>query len=136
MAARHNTEVAHLVIIVMWSIRTLLWMLEADEGDTWSSPLLSVVTLGSMTIARGVMGVGAAERVSVSSRTLTKLLMVLRIFLMLYREGAGEGASLMFLSLEAYKLAIVAIVFERSTKTNLHFSLWDGGGKRKRDGVS
>ena len=91
MAARHNTEVAHLVIIVMWSIRTLLWMLEADEGDTWSSPLLSVVTLGSMTIAEGVMGVGVAERVSVSLRTLTKLLIVLRIFLMLQYMGKGLG---------------------------------------------
>ena len=91
MAARHNIEVAHLVIVVMWSIRTLLWMSEADGGDTWSSPLLSVVTLGSMTIAGGVMGVGVAERVSVSSRTLTKLLMVLRIFLMLQYMGKGLG---------------------------------------------
>jgi len=48
--------------------------------------------------------------VSTSSRTLTKLLMVLRIFLTLNGEGAWEGTSLMFLILEACELAIVAMV--------------------------
>ena len=81
-------EVAHLVMVAMWSVRTLLYMLEADRGNTWLSPLPSMVTLGSITIARGVIGGWGAERVSTSSRTLTKLLMVSRIFLTLYGKEA------------------------------------------------
>jgi len=68
----------------MQSVRTLLWSSEADWGDTRSSPLLSVVTLESMTVAvgGGVRGRGAGERfsISVSLRTLTRLFMVSRIF--------------------------------------------------------
>jgi hypothetical protein len=81
-----DTEAAHLVMVAIWSVRTLLWSSLADWGDTWSSPLPSVVTLGSITVAGGVGGGGAGERlsISVSSRTLTRLLMVSRIFSMLY----------------------------------------------------
>ena len=72
------TALAHLVMDCMRSVRTLLWSSEADWGDTWSSPLLSVVTLGSITVAGGVGGGGGGSRftMSVSSRILTKLLIV------------------------------------------------------------
>jgi hypothetical protein len=79
------TALAHLVMDCMRSVRTLLWSSEADWGDTWSSPLLSVVTLGSITVAGGVGGVGGGTRVTVSmsSRILTRLLIVLSILLTL-----------------------------------------------------
>jgi hypothetical protein len=79
------TALAHLVMDAMWSVRTLLWRSEADWGDSWSSPLPSVVTLGSITVAGGVGGGGGGARlmVSASSKILTKLLMVSRIFSML-----------------------------------------------------
>jgi hypothetical protein len=82
-----DMEAAHLVMVAIRSTRTLLWILLADWGDTWSSPLLSVVTLGSITVAGGVGGEGGAGgrfSIRVSSRTLTRLLMVSRIFLTLH----------------------------------------------------
>jgi hypothetical protein len=79
------TALAHLVMDAIRSVRTLLWSSEADWGDTWSSPLPSVVALGSITVAGGVGGVegGARLMVSVSSKILTRLLMVSSIFSML-----------------------------------------------------
>jgi hypothetical protein len=76
------TDLAHLVMDCMRSVRTLLWMSEADWGDTWSSPLPSVVALGSITVAGGVGGEGEGARlmVSVSSKILTRLLIVSSIF--------------------------------------------------------
>jgi hypothetical protein len=53
-------------------------------GDTGSNPLLSMVTLGSITVAGGAV-VGS---VSAGSRTLTRLLMVLRILLTFTGVGA------------------------------------------------
>jgi hypothetical protein len=96
MVGEQDTEVAHLVMVAMQSVRTLLWMLQADWGDTWSSPLLSVVTLGSITVTGGVGGGGAGERfsISVSSRTLTRLLMVSRIFSTLYGACRSQMPSM------------------------------------------
>jgi hypothetical protein len=34
VVGRWGTEVAHLVMVAMWSVRTLLWRSEADWGDT------------------------------------------------------------------------------------------------------
>jgi hypothetical protein len=72
------TDLAHVVMDCMRSVRTLLCMSEADWGDTWSSPLPSVVALGSITVAGGVggRGGGAGVTVSASSRILTRLLIV------------------------------------------------------------
>jgi len=73
---------AHLVMDVMRSVRTLLWSSEADWGNTRSSPLPSMVALGSITVRGGVGGEGGGARliVSISSKILTRLLMVSRIF--------------------------------------------------------
>jgi len=71
-------------------VRTLLWRSLADWGNTRSSPLPSVVALGSMTVAGvSLVGEGAGERVTVmvSSRTHTRLLMVLRIFSTVFGEA-------------------------------------------------
>jgi hypothetical protein len=79
-----DTKVAHWVMAAIQSVRTLLWISLADWGDTGSSPLPSVVTLGSITVMEGggVGGRGTGERfsISMSLRTLTRLLMVSRIF--------------------------------------------------------
>jgi hypothetical protein len=74
----------------MQSVRTLLWRSLADWGNTRSSPLPSMVALGSMTVAGvSLVGKGAGERVTVmvSLRTRTRLLMVLRIFLTVFGEA-------------------------------------------------
>jgi len=82
-------------------VRTLLWGVEANWGNTGSSPLLSVVTLGSVTVAMvGEDGEAMMGRVSTSSRTLTRLLMVLRILLTV-TDGAWDRASFIVISLEA-----------------------------------
>ena len=90
MVGERGTVVAHWVMVAMRSVRTLLWRSLADWGDTRSSPLPSVVALGSITVA-GVSLVGeeAGERVTVmvSSRTRTRLLMVSRIFSTVFGEA-------------------------------------------------
>jgi hypothetical protein len=79
------TALAHLVMDAMRSVRALLCSSEADWGNTWSSPLPSVVALGSITVAGGAGGEGGGARlmVSVSSKILTRLLMVSSILLTL-----------------------------------------------------
>ena len=57
VVGERGTEVAHWVMAAMQSVRTLLWRLLADWGDTRSSPLPSVVTLGSIAVT-GVSFVG------------------------------------------------------------------------------
>ena len=90
MVGVQGTEVAHWIMAAMQSVRTLLWRSLADWGDTRSSPLLSMVALGSITVA-GVafVGRGAGERVTVmvSLRIWTRLLMVSRIFPMVFVEA-------------------------------------------------
>ena len=60
-----------------------------------------MVTLGSVTVTMvGGDGRAMVGRVSASSRTLTRLLMVLRI-LLTFTNGAWDRASFMVTSLEA-----------------------------------
>ena len=95
-------------------------MSQADWGDTWSSPLLSVVALGSITVAGGVGGGRAGERfnVSVSSRTLTRLLIVSRIFSTLYGACGSRTPSM-----EEDGGAVVAIYLAELRRGRDHFSL-------------
>jgi hypothetical protein len=90
VVGERGTVAAYWVMVAMRSVRTLLWRSLADWGDTRSSPLPSVVALGSMTVAGGsLVGEGAGERVTVmvSSRTRTRLLMVSRIFSTVFGEA-------------------------------------------------
>ena len=128
---KQGTEAAHLAMVAIRSVRTLLWRSVANWGDTWSSPLPSMVALGSITVARVGGGGGVvvgAERVSVSSRTLTRWLMVLRTFSTLNWYAWGSLVP----SVEEDGVAIVARTLEEAMRGNLYFSLGDGGGKRKR----
>jgi hypothetical protein len=90
VVGERGTEAAHWVMAAMRSVRTLLWRSLADWGDTRSSPLPSVVALGSITVAEGSFtGEEVGERVTVmvSSRTHTRLLMVSRIFSTVFGEA-------------------------------------------------
>jgi hypothetical protein len=101
------TKAAHLVMPAMRSMRTWLWMSEASWGDTWAV----LVTRGR---GGGYAGVGR-DRVSVSSSTLTKLLMVSRTSLMLN----GVAWVSLWLSRRA-GVAIVAMVKLRNLQVNHH----------------
>ena len=103
----------------MRSVRTLLWRSLADWGDTRSSPLPSVVALGSVTVAGGsLVGEGAGERVTVmvSSRTRTRLLIVSRIFSTLYGACGSQTPSM-----EEDGGAVVAIYFAELRRRRDHF---------------
>ena len=81
-----------------------------------------MVTLGSITVAgvgAGAGVVGLMERVRVSSRTLTRLLIVSRTFSMLY---GVEGWGSLVLSMEKDGVAIAAIVFREVYKEEPLFS--------------
>ena len=84
-----------------------------------------MVTLRGIIVARIWLGVGGIERVSMSSRTLTKLLMVLGT-LSTFTGRAWNRVSFIVTSLEVYIVATVAIAEESIRKP--HFSLGDGGG--------
>ena len=76
-----HVAAAHCVMTAMRSMRALLLKSVISWGDTWSSPVPSVVALGTITAGGGKWGEEwGTARESVSSKSRTKELIVSRTF--------------------------------------------------------